>query len=170
MNTKDEDVARLLAESLEAVVDLQLVKAESMFKMIDDLISNLRSFNKKSKHDIWTSLFLKLLKLYGNESHIEMALDLADPMNNNSCQRLSANIFTVLIEKALSFEGQVISFFKRLSRVTHFELRVVAVESFTVLASNLVNRLWLLDEIARLLEDEYWEVQLATIKQLYPCL
>ena len=56
-----------------------------MLKMVDDLISNLRSFNKKSRHDQWTSLFLKLLKLYGNESHIEVAVDLSDPMNNQSC-------------------------------------------------------------------------------------
>jgi uncharacterized circularly permuted ATP-grasp superfamily protein len=48
---------------------------------------------------------------------------------------------------------------------------VVAVESFSVLASNLKNsKLWILDEIARLLEDEYWEVLQATVKQLYSIL
>ena len=48
---------------------------------------------------------------------------------------------------------------------------MVAVESFSVLASNLKNsKLWILDEIARLLEDEYWEVLQATVKQLYSIL
>lgn len=85
MNSKDDDIAQHLANSLESVADLKLINPESMLNLVDDLIHNLRVFNKKSKHDIWTSLFIKLLKLYGTESHIEVAFDLTDPMNNNSC-------------------------------------------------------------------------------------
>lgn len=108
MNNKDEDVARLLAKSLEAVVDLQLVSEQSMLNLLDTLISNLRSFNKKSKHEIWTSLLIRLLELYGNASHIEMALDMAEPLNSNSSLRLAANIFTVQIRQAVEYEQQVV--------------------------------------------------------------
>lgn len=108
MNNKDEDVARLLAKSLEAVVDLQLVSEQSMLNLLDTLISNLRSFNKKSKHEIWTSLLIRLLELYGNANHLEMALDMAEPLNSNSSLRLAANIFTVQIRQAVEYEQQVV--------------------------------------------------------------
>jgi hypothetical protein len=64
----------------------------------------------------------------------------------------------------------VIAFLKRLCRGTHYEMRVVAVEATAVLSGKLEDRSWLLNEVADLLDDEYWEVQAAAIKLLYSFL
>ena len=66
---------------------------------------------------------------------------------------------TALIEKVpIELEADMIAFFKRLCKATHLQLRVVAVESTVVLSSKLQNKSWLLNEVAALLDDEYWEV------------
>jgi len=42
-------------------------------------------FNKKSKDTIWTDLVVKILTLYTRDnSYIDQAIDLADPLSNKS--------------------------------------------------------------------------------------
>jgi hypothetical protein len=94
---KDEDLIERTASSLEAIVDLKLIKAKYMIELADTLIHHLRVFNKKNKDAMWTDLIIKILQLYTTDvSYIEVAIDLADPLNNKSSQRLAASILIAL--------------------------------------------------------------------------
>lgn len=41
---------------------------------------------------------------------------------------------------------------------------MVAVEALPVLSQYLQSREWIIEELAKLLQDEYWEVQMAAVK------
>ena len=71
-----------------------------MLKLLDDIIHHLRMFNKKQKDQVWTNLVVKIIKLYTRDSsYIDIALDLGDPLNNKSSQRLAASILTGLFDR-----------------------------------------------------------------------
>ncbi len=58
---KDEDLIERTASSLEAIVDLKLIKTKYMIELADTLIHHLRVFNKKNKDAMWTDLIIKIL-------------------------------------------------------------------------------------------------------------
>ena len=56
-----------------------------MLELADTLIIHLRTFNQKRKDEMWTDLIVKLVSHYAKDnSYIDLAIDLADPLNNKS--------------------------------------------------------------------------------------
>jgi hypothetical protein len=82
---KDEELIERTATSLEAIADLKVVRSKYMLELADILITHLRTFNQKRKDEMWTDLIVKLVSLYAKDnSYIDLAIDLADPLNNKS--------------------------------------------------------------------------------------
>jgi hypothetical protein len=82
---------------------------------------------------MWTELICKLVKLYAkDETYLELAVDLADPMNNKSTQRLAAALCLVQIPKApKEYLEEFYAIFMRLSKGAHYELRMQATMAFS---------------------------------------
>jgi hypothetical protein len=101
-------------------------------------------FNKKSKDTIWTDLVVKILTLYTKDnSYIDQAIDLSDPLSNKSSQRLAARILIALADRvSVDKQPELFTIFIRLSRGPHYELRITSVTAFTILAQmQNVNRI-----------------------------
>jgi hypothetical protein len=47
-------------------------------------MEHLKTFNKKSLDEVWTSLVMQILKLHSTDSHFEQAIEMSDPGNNMS--------------------------------------------------------------------------------------
>lgn len=73
-----------------------------MLQLADEIITHLRTFNKKVLHEIWSGCLMTILRLYSHDqTFIEQALDLSDPMNNHSCHKIAANILQSLTHLVL---------------------------------------------------------------------
>ena len=82
---KDEELIERTASSLEAITDLKLIRSKYMLELADTLIIHLRTFNQKRKDEMWTDLIVKLVSYHSKDnSYIDLAIDLADPLNNKS--------------------------------------------------------------------------------------
>lgn len=56
-----------------------------MLNLAEAIIHHLRMFNNKVKDLIWTSLVIRIIKLYTKDTaYIDVAFELSDPMNNKS--------------------------------------------------------------------------------------
>ena len=82
---------------------------------------------------MWTDLICKLVQFYANdETYLELAVDLADPMNNKSTQRLATALCLIQIPTApKEYLQEFYKIFMRLSKGAHYELRMQATLAFT---------------------------------------
>ena len=70
-----------------------------LLKFADNLIDHLRIFNKQHLDDIWLNLISCILKNHAGQHHIEVALELSDPNNNESTNRVAASMLVALAQK-----------------------------------------------------------------------
>ncbi len=84
-------------------------------------------FNKKQKDGIWNSLIVKILSYAHSYKYVELALDLADPLNNKSTHRIAATIIQTLshLIPPSAFD-QVLQFYKFICNCHQYELRIEA--------------------------------------------
>jgi hypothetical protein len=88
-------------EALEVITELKLIRPKYMLELAEAIIHHLRMFNNKSKDLIWTSLVVRIIQLYTKDSaYIEVALELSDPMNNKSSQKLATAILNGIMSRA----------------------------------------------------------------------
>lgn len=73
-----------------------MVEAEYILTVLDTVIEHLRMFNKKQKDSIWNGLIIKILEYTKPLHYIDLAIDLADPLNNKSTHRIAATIIQTM--------------------------------------------------------------------------
>ena len=85
---KDPELVKVTADSLEAVADLKLVRSKYMLAAAEKLISHICFNNKKQFETVWSSLIVKILKLYVKretaQKYVDEAFEMSDSQNNQS--------------------------------------------------------------------------------------
>ena len=98
---------------------------------------------------------------------MDVAIDLSDPMNNKSSQRLAADHRDENGSRAPEdYLKEINSIFVRLACGPHYELRMAAALAFTELAKlpEAANKGKILSEMTELLDDEQQEVAIVALK------
>lgn len=97
LHMKDFDLLYHAAGTLEELVPL--LPQAACLKLCDLLIEHLKSWNKKDLDEVWLHLIVSIAQLHGPEAYLEQALELSEPSNNISSQRLAISLLTGLILK-----------------------------------------------------------------------
>ncbi len=73
-----------MAHDLEELTEDSCVSSKDLLKLAEDLIDNLRIYNKGKLDELWLNLIVCILKKHGGQKHIDLALELSDSNNNLS--------------------------------------------------------------------------------------
>jgi hypothetical protein len=71
LHMKDEEMLYHTAASLEEIVEENEIDSCHLLGLAESLIEHLKTFNKKSLDEVWTSLIMKILKLHSNETYLD---------------------------------------------------------------------------------------------------
>ena len=119
---------------------------------------------------MWTSLIVKILKLHSTDSIIDTAIEMSDPSNTVSTQRLGMNILVALIGKFPHKYENAQSILMRCCQDLRPDFRRILVTGMADIVKLCKNKVRALEELKELLDDEESTVKQQAFLVLADCL